>query len=126
MIRPHFWGIMCCSERRVHQNVDHRFQRRASSSASSVRSTTAAWLLAPPALLTMMSMRPNCSTAMSTTRSQSSRCLASPATNTTASPASISFSACWPFSSLRPLMTTLAPSRTNASAIARPMPLVRR
>ena len=32
--------------------------------------------------------------------------------------------ACWPFSSLRPLMTTLAPSRTNASAMARPMPLV--
>ena len=31
--------------------------------------------------------------------------------------------ACWPFSSLRPLMTTLAPSRTNASAMARPMPL---
>src|SRR5262245_30842599 len=124
MILPHCCGIMCRSERRVHQNVDHRFQRSESSRASSVRSTTAAWLVDPPALLTMMSIRPNFSTAVSTTRSQSSRTLASPETKITESPASISFSACWPFSSLRPLMTTLAPSRTKASPMARPMPLV--
>ena len=70
---------------RDDQNVLHRFQRSASSNASSVRSATGAWLLAPPALLTRMSTLPKRATASSMARSQPSRCLASASTNSVSS-----------------------------------------
>ena len=61
------------------QNVAHRFQTSASSNASSVSWATGAWFAAPPALLTMMSMRPKRSTVPSMIDSTPSRVFTSAA-----------------------------------------------
>ena len=42
----------------MHQNACQKFHSRASCMASSVISATGAWLLAPPAFGTRMSIRP--------------------------------------------------------------------
>ena len=91
---------------------------------SSVSCATGAWLAAPPALLTRMSMRPKRSTVPSMIDSTPSRVFTSALMKWSRSPPPISWRACSPFSAERPLMTTEAPSRWNASAIARPMPRV--
>ena len=61
------------------QNVDQRFQVSASPNASSVSWATGAWFVAPPALLTRMSMRPKRSTVPSTIDSTPSRVFTSAA-----------------------------------------------
>src|SRR5580658_8396422 len=71
-----------------------------------------------------MSIRPNFSTAPSTTASTSSRTVTSPRMKWPRSPALISFSARSPFSVSRPLMTTWAPSARKASPMPRPMPVL--
>ncbi len=124
MIRPHSLGIMCCSDRRITQNVCQKIHFMALSIASSVSSATGAKSLLPPALGTAMSIRPNRSTVPSTMASQSSRRRTSPAMKCTRSPAPSSSIVPCALASSRPLITTLAPSARNDSAIARPMPRV--
>ena len=54
MIRPKPWATIGFSARRVAQNVEFRHQSSASCQASSLRSSTSAKPLEPPALFTRM------------------------------------------------------------------------
>ena len=122
MIRPHPEAVIDGSARRVAQNAELRIQSDASVHASSERSATRAKRLEPPALLTRMSTEPYVATAASISASVSALLRASARWKVTAGPPLISSSALAPFSALVPLMTTLAPAPTNASAIPRPIP----
>src|SRR5919107_568250 len=94
------------------------------SQSSSVTSTTGLVAAVPPALFTMMSIRPKCSTAKSTSDSMSSFFRTSPWRKTARSPAPRSATIFSPLSARRPLSTTFAPSRKKASAMPRPSPAV--
>src|SRR5215211_9220225 len=119
--RPDSRGIMCCNARRMAQNTELKFQSTSSFHSSSGICATGAVLRTPPALHTMMSRWPKRSTAKSTMPSLVSCFDASPGKKAARSPTPISSRACLPFCSSRPFTTTLAPSRTNASAMPRPM-----
>ena len=120
-MRPASRGIMCCNALRIPQNTLCKFQVTSSIHSSSVIIATGAVFSTPPELSTMMSSLPNFSIAKSTMPSQSFWLRASPAKNARFGPPPISFIAVAPFSAERPLITTCAPSRKYASAIARPM-----
>jgi hypothetical protein len=74
-----------------------------------------------PVLLTSMSSRPNSSSALDTVSSWCASSSACPATQT-ALPSPMDAAASASASSLRAVMTTLAPSATSRSATASPMP----
>ena len=87
-------------------------------------STIGSSTVAPPALLTRMSTAPKRCSAEDMRDSTPSRRLTSAATKIPRSPAPSSSRTLMPFSSLRPLSTTEAPSAKSARAMARPMPPV--
>src|SRR3954451_6149602 len=124
MIRPKPWATIGLSTRRVAQNVAFRFQSSACSQASSVRSSTSAKPLEPPALFTRMWTVPKRSIVASTSASTSAWEVTSPARNAARSPASSSASAAAPLSALRPEIITDTPSARNPAAIPLPMPWV--
>src|SRR5262245_43283700 len=78
-----------------------------------------------PALLKAMSILPNVFTVCSIAALTSASLATSPRMNVPLPPALLTRSTvCLPSSTRRPVITTLAPRLANATAVARPMPLV--
>ena len=94
------------------------------SQSSSVMSAAGVLGCSTPALLKAMSMRPNASVGRCSAAWIASLLVTSQPTASAVPPsASIDATVSRPCSSVRSAATTLAPSRANAIAVARPMPL---
>ncbi len=121
-IVPRCWWTITGSTARQHAITARRFTASIASQSSGFVPTTGP-NDAVPAAVTSTSRRPKSATVCSTSATTAASCVTSVGTASARPPAALIAAAtsaiCW---RVRAASTTAAPSRANASAIARPMP----